>query len=247
MWSPQLNMPGTFKMKKKQLKCTFCHYTGHTYNKCQWRLGIGAATTDQECHVVLPTHKNNIRGRTIDEGHNWYLNLGVTAHMTSHREWLHDFINIEPHKIVLSDNSILHTTGRGMIHAQQTSESGDPFRVELMNVLYVPHLAKNLMSTAVITDAGLKAIIHACGCTIMEPCTHQLCLLTIQQGHMLLIPMELHLLHEQAQTISNNKLTLDQLHHHYRHINKHQLHLLLSKQGCSFQGTHLLQCTTCIT
>ncbi len=80
--APQPNTPGTFKMKKKRLKCTCCHYTSHTYNKCQWRLGIGAATTDQECHVVLSTHKNNIRGRTIDEGHNWYLNS--MAHMTSH-------------------------------------------------------------------------------------------------------------------------------------------------------------------
>lgn len=40
--APQPTTLGTAKMKKKKwLKCTFCHYTGHIYNKCQQRLGIG--------------------------------------------------------------------------------------------------------------------------------------------------------------------------------------------------------------
>lgn len=141
--------------------------------------------------MALSTCENNVGVRTVNEGNNWYLNSGATVHMTSHQEWLHKFIDIKPCEIVLGDNSILHATRQGMIHAQQTSASGKPFRVELTNVLYIPHLIKNLMSTTIITNTRLEAIIHAHRCTITEPHTHQLCLLTIHQGQMLLIPMEL--------------------------------------------------------
>lgn len=51
---------------------------------------------------------------------------------------------------------------------------------------------------------------------------------------------------EHTSTVTDNELTLDQLHCWYGHVSKCHLRTVLSEQGLQIRGDHLSQCKTCI-
>jgi hypothetical protein len=129
-------------------------------------------------------------------------------------------MDIHPHEVSLSDDHVLLAIGCGLIYGMQLLDDGTFINVALKDVLYVPGLMKNLVSMAVITDAGYEVVIMQHHCTVQHPHTHSVCLVTTCSGQMLCVQINFKTLMHHVNTISSLSPTLDQLHQCYGHPSK---------------------------
>jgi hypothetical protein len=129
--------------------------------------------------------------------------------MTCQVEWLHDYTSIKPCVVSLGDDHKLSAEGTGTIQARQQLIDGSAINVEFKKVLYVPVLAKNLISTAVITDAGFEVLICSHDCTIFDRQSQRVCLVASHVGRMLQVQLQLVPVREQAMTVIGPALSLD--------------------------------------
>lgn len=69
--------------------------------------------------------------------------------MSFQRNWFHDFIEVNE-SVCLGDNSICEVKGKGTIYiSKYINNKWIDGRID--DVLYVPNLKKNLLSTGIIT------------------------------------------------------------------------------------------------
>ena len=80
--------------------------------------------------------------------------------MTDKLQWFTNFQSIDDHcwTVTVADNNVLYVRGIGDIHVQATI-NGLVTSFRLKNVLYVPQLRRNLISTGRLTEKR-AAIIH---------------------------------------------------------------------------------------
>ncbi|RWR98958.1 integrase core domain protein-like protein, partial [Dinothrombium tinctorium] len=148
--------------KKKKSNCGYCKRRGHWWRECRKRLSeVGKESND---HVNVSATKQassafSAELKKISEkpNDNWYLDSGATEHMTSRRDWFTTFEPIlnKSHSIRLGDNHEVFAKGKGTvtIHAIVGNE-WTPH--QMLNVLYVPELKKNLFSIGATTDKGVE-------------------------------------------------------------------------------------------
>ena len=80
-----------------------------------------------------------------DAGTDWVADTGATRHMTPHRHW---FVSYSPYSVPirLADNTVIHSTGIGSVRFLPLL-NGKPQRcLEFHDVLHVPDLRSNLLS-----------------------------------------------------------------------------------------------------
>ena len=80
----------------------------------------------------------------------WYLDTGATNHMTGRRNFFCDLDESACGFVKFGDNSRIQIKGRGNIKI--TQKDGDILR--LLNVLYVPDLAANILSLGRLDEEG---------------------------------------------------------------------------------------------
>ncbi|XP_036347978.1 uncharacterized protein LOC118757367 [Rhagoletis pomonella] len=102
------------------------------------------------------------------ESDSWYVDSAATKHMTFHREW---FSTLRKYttgsKVKVANNSYLQIEAIGTILIDvKVDNQWKPVRLE--NVLYVPELSENLLSTSMITDRGITVIIDKEGCKFVD-------------------------------------------------------------------------------
>ena len=72
----------------------------------------------------------------------WYMDMGATSHMTASQGNLSSFFNLSiPKHIIVGNGNTLPINGYGHAHLSPPSPP-----LYLKNVLYAPHLIKNLIS-----------------------------------------------------------------------------------------------------
>lgn len=90
----------------------------------------------------------------------WIADLGATEHITDQRHWFTTFHPNEDQcwRVTVADNHLLyvHDVGDIIVHA---TVNGVITPLTLHNVLYVPHLRRNLISTGRLTENRV-AIVH---------------------------------------------------------------------------------------
>ncbi|MHB1955506.1 MAG: DDE-type integrase/transposase/recombinase, partial [Sulfobacillus sp.] len=118
----------------------------------------------------------------------WYLDTGATSHMTCQRHWLHDFHHIDDHQIRLGNDDIIHATGSGTIRGT-IRHNGKDITIQLDNVLYIPSLAKNLISPNRLTEIGFSAIHDRSGYTLYRRVPSEPFLHAIPTSGMLQVPL----------------------------------------------------------
>jgi hypothetical protein len=90
----------------------------------------------------------------------WFADSGATEHMTDKLKWFTNFQSIDDKcwTVTVADNNILYVRGIGDIPVHATI-NGVVTSFKLKNVLYVPQLRRNLISTGRLTEKRV-AIIH---------------------------------------------------------------------------------------
>jgi hypothetical protein len=123
-----------------------CHKLGHTTDMCWAQQGkelkANLVITSERVIALMATatKASQLKGECTT----WYLNTGATQHMTCQRDWLHNYCNIPTQMITFSNNSRISTIGISTVVADN-DHNRVKIQVELCNVLYVPHLKKNLI------------------------------------------------------------------------------------------------------
>jgi hypothetical protein len=87
----------------------------------------------------------------------WYIDSGASSHMTGVREYFTDLsegdLDLD---IELGDDSTVKAVGQGTVSFQRESQQS----MRVKKVLYVPGLAKNLISISAIEDSGYEIIFE---------------------------------------------------------------------------------------
>ena len=84
----------------------------------------------------------------------WYLDSGVSFHMTGDKELFSDLEEDLQMHIEMGDDGRYSATGIGTITFER--ELGNPFL--LKDVMHVPGLKKNLVSVAMLEDRGYDIV-----------------------------------------------------------------------------------------
>ena len=86
----------------------------------------------------------------------WYVDSAATKHMTNHREWFITFNSIDEGvwPVIVADNKTIRVKGRGDINIIK-HVNGRQLTGILCNVIYIPDLARNLLSVGTVSDVGI--------------------------------------------------------------------------------------------
>jgi hypothetical protein len=83
----------------------------------------------------------------------WYIDSGVSSHMTGLREHFYDLKDTEVRiEISLGDDRVVRVAGIGIVTFRR--DSLPP--ISFMDVLYVPGMKKNLILVSTLQDRGLE-------------------------------------------------------------------------------------------
>ena len=109
------------------------------------------ASSEAYCVQLDTTHEDDAA---------WFADSGATEHMTDKLRWFTNFQAIDDHSwsVTIANNHLLYVRGIGDIYIN-TLVNGEVSTIKLKNVLYVPKLRRNLISTGRLTERSV-AIIH---------------------------------------------------------------------------------------
>ena len=94
----------------------------------------------------------------------WYLDTGVSSHMTSIKSFFHSINKDEKGNVNFGDGSSIKYEGRGTIIV--ICKNGE--EIELKGVLYLPKLKKNILSLEKLDDQGCKTSLSGGYLTIRD-------------------------------------------------------------------------------
>ncbi|GJR24537.1 zinc finger, CCHC-type containing protein [Tanacetum coccineum] len=163
--------------KKPKVTCWKCGKPGHLKKDCKagnvGNRANGPGTKGSEDGSSNPLKGHNMFNKSLqiyyvtyvseaffvqDDNVAWWVNSGATVHVCKDRCWFKTYES-------LNDGSILHmenesTTlvhGRGCVDLKFSSGKV----VSLLNVLHVPNIRKNLVSSSVFNNCGYKQVIES--------------------------------------------------------------------------------------
>lgn len=149
--------------KKTVMKCFHCGKKGHKAVECRKRLAEKSqakrASEDAAfiaAYIVSPGNDNE-----------WYVDSGATQHLSSRKEWFHQYKDISPRNIYLANNHVIIAKGMGTVHVNLMVK-GEKRNISFQDVLYVPELHGNLLSVNRIVACGYKVLFDESGCAIQD-------------------------------------------------------------------------------
>ncbi|KAJ0179281.1 hypothetical protein K1T71_004993 [Dendrolimus kikuchii] len=138
---------------KQNVKCHKCKNFGHYKNQCS----------------LFKKKQSNAFSAIFISGNfsntDWYIDSGASMHMTSNKQWLYNISKPrEVDKIFIADKSTIPVECCGILKIT-TLVNDTEYEIPVMDVLYVPNLATNLISVSQLICKGNKylqdsGIIH---------------------------------------------------------------------------------------
>ena len=168
-------------------KCTFCGRKYHTESRC-WqkhphlrpeKAGKQAGLTanasppaddtdsDSGAVVCLMTTTDESAPNNAADRAKWIIDSGATAHICNDRAMFCEFRSVTPFEILIGDKSSVQGTGRGTIE-MTISVRGKPVKCRLMDVVYAPTMAYNMLSVRVMSRSGKKTVFDEDTCEVVK-------------------------------------------------------------------------------
>ena len=154
-WGNQPESPGPRGDREKDgIVCFKCKQAGHIVRNCP--LNNNRNYKGEQSHLV-EEGKHIALISTMEPNDKWFIDSAATKHMTHNKNLLMDYIEYDtPTEIYLGDNTVIHAEGEGMVKLFTGGDTG--CYLDLHKVLYVPKLAKNLLSVPIM--ASMEAEVH---------------------------------------------------------------------------------------
>lgn len=212
---------------KKKTKCHLCQQFGHWAKECPQKKISSKKNALAFCSVF---------GSNNEEDVCWFADSGASKHMTYHREWFCEYTEYKDKRTVeVANNECLEILGVGIIMIEaRVNNQWEPRRLE--NVLYIPKLRKNLLSTAALTDKGLNVIIRKNDCKVVDKSNNVVAVGT--RVAMNLLKMDFRLAIQEYANVAT--ISLQQWHRRLGHINADTIKKM-SKYG-AVDGLELSDC-----
>lgn len=171
-----------------------------------------------------------------DKGSLWYIDSGATKHMTSRKDLIVDYIQYpQPSEIFLGDDRVIKALGEGKVSLEFYDGSNN-LTMGMYNVLYVPEIAKNLVSVSAMTGKGAEVLFENDKCYITKDEK------TMNIGH--LTNSNLYVINTEPDyaNVASSKASLEVWHCRFGHINHKYVNDLSQKKmvtgmSCSKEET----------
>jgi len=162
--------PGT---STNNLHCAHCKKSGHVESTC-WSLHPelrrnNKSSNKDSANIAFHTSSDVIRRASIkaelkigdkcDPNH-WILDSGASEHFSPYRQLYSSYVPLREAVNVYTAKGELQGIGIGAIDVMVEDGGGSPLRITLMNVLHVPDMDVNLLSTNVLLGNGAEINMH---------------------------------------------------------------------------------------
>lgn len=137
--------------------CFYCKKPGHIQRECRKKKFDDKRRKKYNSNHKYKTNSPNFEALAVLEDNDqhddsWILDSGATRHMTAHKDWIQNYKSIIPQDVYAANNQVMKAVGTGTIRLQATT--GRRHVLELKDVLYVPELNRNLISSSLATSRG---------------------------------------------------------------------------------------------
>src|ERR1700724_1976054 len=155
------------------LVCTHCKKPGHVESTC-WSLHPelrrnGKPSINESVNIAFHTSSGVIRQASVkaeaklsekwDPNH-WILDSGASEHFSPYRQLYGSYVPLKEAVNVYTAKGRMQGVGIGNIDVMVEDGGGLPLRITLLNVLHVPDMDVNLLSTNVLLANGAEVNMH---------------------------------------------------------------------------------------
>ena len=177
---------GTYQSFRNPKDCWNCGELGHISSQCQQRDESANVVTEGESKnereskrvkleedlflesdVALAVVSKNVQDRPCKD--EWFVDSAASAHMTYDETVIFQYIKYdEPKKVFLGNDTWISSAGEGKVRLPIIDGDNEIF-LALHKVLFVPELAKNLLSVKSMTQNGAQVIFDKENCIVVPP------------------------------------------------------------------------------
>ncbi|CAB3993668.1 gag-pol poly [Paramuricea clavata] len=160
---------------KRKGKCHNCGIPGHWARECRkpkrGRSGEVKGKKDGSSYSATTEHASFWSSKHVNcTDSTWYIDSGASQHMSYDKEMMVDYVHfVNPQRVRLGDKRVVEALGKGTVWLKIKAEN-DYKPARLVDVLYVPDLAKNLFSVSVVAKRGYSVELQQSGCVILDKC-----------------------------------------------------------------------------
>jgi len=138
-------------------RCHYCNKEGHWKNEFLKRKA-DLQRDSSGGHLAFIGVSGTGKGGT-----KWIIDSGASRHLSARRDQFEDYINIMPTPITIGNGKESTAIGQGNISLQTPTGT-----IELVGVLHVPEIGRNLISVASMVDQDFRVEFSKNGCMVSK-------------------------------------------------------------------------------